>query len=180
MLGPKLDAVPRKRKSRIKIVVVVDDTPSFWNRFRFVSFRFWFCFDSCRLVSSRFISFCLNRSILVSVDLDSFGFDSIHFVSFSFTRSIRIRRSIRFPIVYPGKLDVVRRLLYTCCTFVSGFTLRLPHYLVLFRMLIVLTRISTRRIQHAATFREQLLRRRIHRTLFRKLTVILCCFVLLR
>ena len=63
----------------------------------------------------------------------------------------------------------------TCCTFVSGFTVRLPHYLVQICMLIVLTRIST---TPAATMREQLSRCNIHQRLFRKLTVILCCFVL--
>ena len=61
--------------------------------------------------------------------------------------SYSFQYSIRFPSVRPVKLDFVHRLLYICCTFVSGFTVRVPPYLVSFHVLIVLTCILTRRHQ---------------------------------
>ena len=83
--------------------------------------RFGIDLDSFRLVSRftsiHFVSFHLDSFRLVSivrfsfsVDLDSFRFHLIHFISFrfacstirSFVRSIGTWYSIPFPIVYPG------------------------------------------------------------------------------
>ena len=86
---PQLCAVPRKRNSRIKRVVV-NKTFSFCNRFSFrlISFHFSFCFDSFRLVSSQFISSRFISIHFVSSRLSNSRLASIHLVSFRFTSSI--------------------------------------------------------------------------------------------
>ena len=154
-------AAPRRQNSCIKGVVIVDKT-------------FSFRVDS-------------DLSRFVSID-----FVSIHFVSFPFARSI-IRsfvRSIRVRFVFVSILSSIPYRTSSRTWLRSSITV----HLLYFRSWIycapaALPRINSRAdlsdrhidmTTPTATLQEQLLLRNIHRILFRKLTVVLCCFVLFR
>ena len=129
-----------------------------------------------RLDSSRFVS-----------RFDSFRF-SFRFDSFRFASLVRsfVRSLVRFVFVSIINLSPYRRSSQNRHrSFRSSITVRYWIYcapaapFVSFRVLIVLTRIIDKTTP-TATLREQLFRRSIHRTLFRNLIVLLCCFVSFR
>ena len=102
-------------------------------------------------------------------------------LQFVFVRSIN--QVVFVNSLYPVKLDFVRRLLYTCCTFVSWIHCATAAWFHIYRMLIVLpveVAIDTHinKTTPTAISRKQSFRRNIRWILFCRLTVQLRCFVL--